>query len=166
MTYIDIVNNILRRLRERTVSTVNESSYSSLIGILINDAKQEVEQAWDWSALRTTLTAVTSQSAFAYTLTGAGDNMKMLDVVNDTSNWFMQYRTAAEFNNLFLNSDAPEGAPRYYSFNGLDANGDTIVEVYPIPDGVYNIRFNLVNRQSELTTNADVLLCPQSQSSC
>jgi hypothetical protein len=160
MTYIDIVNNILRRLRERTVSTVNESSYSSLIGILINDAKQEVEQAWDWSALRTTLTAVTSQSAFAYTLTGAGDNMKMLDVVNDTSNWFMQYRTAADFNNLFLNSDAPEGAPRYYSFNGLDSNGDTIVEVYPIPDGVYNIRFNLVNRQSELTTNADVLLCP------
>ena len=46
MTYLTLVNNVLKRLRERTVSTVEETSYSTLIAMLVNDAKQEVEQAW------------------------------------------------------------------------------------------------------------------------
>ena len=160
MTYLQLVNNVLKRLRERTVSTVEESSYSTLISMLVNDAKQEVEQAWDWSALRTTLTASTTAGAFAYELTGSGDNMKMLDVINDTSNWFMTYKTARDFNNYYLNNTPTQGAPRYYSFNGIDDNGDTIVEVFPPPDGVYNIRFNLINRQADLSADTDVPVCP------
>ncbi len=160
MTYLQLVNNVLKRLRERTVSTVEETSYSTLISMLVNDAKQEVEQSWDWSALRTTLTATTSAGVFAYELTGSGDNMKMLEVVNDTSNYFMTYKTASEFTNYYLNTDAVQGSPRYYSFNGLDDNGDTIVEVYPPPNGVYSIRFNLINRQDDLSSDTDILLCP------
>ena len=160
MTYLQLVNNILKRLRERTVSSVDETAYSALISMLVNDAKQEVEQAWDWSALRTTLTATTTAGAFAYELTGAGDNMKMLNVVNDTSNWYMNYQTAEKFTDYYLNVDPPRGAPREYSFNGIDDNGDTIVEVYPPPDGEYLIRFNLVNRQDDLASASDVLLCP------
>jgi len=131
-----------------------------MISMLVNDAKQEVEQSWDWSALRTTLTATTSAGVFAYELTGSGDNMKMLDVVNDTSNYFMTYKTASEFTGYYLNSNPVQGEPRYYSFNGLDDNGDTIVEVYPPPNGVYSLRFNLINRQDDLSTDTDVLLCP------
>ena len=160
MTYIDIVNNILRRLRERTVSTVNESSYSSLIGILINDAKQEVEQAWSWSALRTTLTVTTSNGVFNYELNGTQNNFTVLDVVNDTGNWFLSYKTAHEFNNLFLNQDPARGQPRYYSFNGVSNDGDTLVDLYPIPDSTYAIRFNVVTRTDDLADNADVLLIP------
>ena len=160
MTYLQLVNNVLKRLRERTVSTVEENTYSTLISMFINDAKQEVEQSWDWSALRTTLTATTTAGAFAYELTGAGDNMKMLDVVNDTSNAFMTYKTASDFNNYYLNSNPTQGSPRYYSFNGIDNNGDTIVEIFPPPDGTYLIRFNLINRQDDLVTDTDVLLCP------
>ena len=160
MNYLLIVNNVLKRLRERTVSTVEENTYSTLISMFVNDAKQEVEQAWDWSALRTTLTATTTAGAFAYELTGAGDNMKMLDVVNDTSNVFMTYKTASDFNNYYLNSTPTQGSPRYYSFNGIDNNGDTIVEIFPPPDGTYLIRFNLINRQNDLATDTDVLLCP------
>ena len=160
MTYLQLVNNVLKRLRERTVSTVEETAYSTLIAMLVNDAKQEVEQAWDWSALRTTLSATTQQGVLAYELTGAGDNMKMLDVVNDTSNWFMTYKTASEFNNYYLNTTPDQGAPRYYSFNGIDDNGDTIVEVFPPPDKAYTIRFNLVNRQADLSADTDILLCP------
>lgn len=160
MTYLQLVNNVLKRLRERTVSTVEENAYSTMISMLVNDAKQEVEQSWDWSALRTTLTATTSAGVFAYELTGSGDNMKMLDVVNDTSNYFMTYKTASEFTGYYLNSNPVQGEPRYYSFNGLDDNGDTIVEVYPPPNGVYFLRFNLINRQDDLSTDTDVLLCP------
>ena len=52
MTYLDLINNVLRRLREDTVDTVNGTDYSSLIGDLVNDAKKIVENSFDWTALR------------------------------------------------------------------------------------------------------------------
>ena len=144
MTYLELVNNILKRLRERTVSTVNETSYSSLIGVLVNDAKEEIENSWNWSALRTTLSATTEAGVFNYELNGTQNRFKILDVVNDTGNFFMQYRTAAEFNNWFLNQGAPSGSPRYYSFNGISDDGDTLVDLYPIPDQAYDLRFAFI----------------------
>ena len=160
MTYLDIVNNILRRLRERTVSTVNETNYSTLIGLLVNDAKEEVENAWQWSALRTTLSATTTSGVFNYELNGSQNRATILDVVNDTSNFFMQYQTAHEFNNLFLNNTPDTGEPRYYSFNGISADGDTQVDIYPIPDGAYDLRFNVVLRSADLANDSDKLLIP------
>jgi len=160
MTYLDLVNNILKRLRERTVSTVNESAYSTLIGVLVNDAKEEIENSWNWSALRTTLSATTVSGTFNYELNGTQNRFKVLDVVNDTSNFFMTYRTASEFNNWFLNQTPANGAPRYYSFNGISSDGDTLVDLYPIPNGAYDLRFNIIMPQAELSADSDVLLIP------
>ena len=55
-THKELVNNILIRLRERQVGTVNETAYSTLISVLVNDAKDFVQAAWQWSALRETIT--------------------------------------------------------------------------------------------------------------
>jgi hypothetical protein len=162
MTYLELVNSVLVRLREREVSAVTENTYSKLVGEFVNDAKEEIENAWDWSHLRTTLTATTVADIFAYTLTSSGTRLKVLNVVNDTSNWFMEYKSAEEFTNLYLNYDNVDtGSPRYYSFNGLDANNDTIAEVYPKPDAQYELRFNLVVRPGPLTNNSDVLYAPE-----
>lgn len=160
MTYLEIVNNVLKRLRERTVSTVDENTYSELIGVLVNDAKEEVENAWNWSALRTTLTLTTTSGTFNYELNGTQNRFRVLDVVNDTGNFFMDYRTASDFNNWYLNNDPASGAPRYYSFNGISTDGDTLVDLYPKPDGIYSIRFNVVAPQAELTAGTDVLSVP------
>jgi hypothetical protein len=160
MTYLQIVNNVLKRLRERTVDTVDETTYSALIGILVNDAKTEIENAWSWSALRTTLSATTTSGTFNYELNGTQNSFKVLDVINDTSNFFMTYRTASDFNNWFLNNTPASGAPRYYSFNGISDDGDTLVDLYPIPNGAYDLRFNVVMPQAELTTDNTTLLIP------
>ena len=39
MTYLNLVNNVLRRLREDQVTTVYFNTYSSMVGDFINDAK-------------------------------------------------------------------------------------------------------------------------------
>ena len=161
MTYLEMVNNVLKRLREREVSSVNENSYSALISILINDAKNEVENAWDWSALRTTLTATTSANAFSYSLVGSQNKMKMLDVLNDTDNFVMHYADASWMNKQFLLASQQVASPTHYSFNGTDSNGDTVVDIYPIPDGVYKIRFNGVVRQPDLSAATDTLNIPE-----
>ena len=71
MTYLELVNNVLRRMREDEVSTVAENTYSKMVGDFVNDAKNIVEAAWDWSGLRTTLTVTTSADIFNYVLTEA-----------------------------------------------------------------------------------------------
>ena len=54
MTYLELGNKEMRRLRESEVDTVqgtgNSNSYARLIGDFVNEAKSQVEVAWDWSA--------------------------------------------------------------------------------------------------------------------
>lgn len=160
MTYLQLVNKVLTRLREETVSTVSQNTYSALIGELVNDSKRLVEDSWDWSALRTTLTVTTTADIFNYVLTGSGNRAKILDVINDTSNFFIEYKDAHWFNKAFLVDTPASGSPRYYTFNGVDANGDTAVDISPIPDGVYDLRFNSVLRTPELENDTDEVTIP------
>ena len=160
MTYLQLVNNVLKRLRERTVNSVSESSYSELIGVLVNDAKSEIENAWNWSALRNTLTLTTSSGIFNYELNGTGNNFSVMDVVSEDGNYFMEYRTQHDFNQFYLNQTPTSGIPRYYNFNGVSADGDTLVDVYPKPDNTYTIYFNIIQRTGDLTNNSDTLTVP------
>ena len=93
MTYLNLVNNVLRRLREEEVTSVAQTTYSKLVGDFVNDAKKAVEDAWDWSSLRTTLTISTTANVFNYVMTGAGNQLKVLHAYNDTDNFDMQYQT-------------------------------------------------------------------------
>ena len=160
MTYLQLVNKVLIRLREDEVATVNQTAYSKLIGEFVNDALRQVEDAWDWSALRTTLTITTSDNIFNYSLTNSQNRVKLLDVINDTSNFFMQYRGSSWFNNIYLNADPASGSPQYFTFNGIDSNGDSMVDLYPKPDGVYSLRFNAILRTGDLSADADEIVVP------
>jgi len=169
MTYLDLINNVLRRLREETVSAVDETTYSLMVGDFVNDAKTIVEQAADWSALRTRESAfVTVADDNLYSLTGSGDDVKIMSAYDTTSAKEIKYQTKEWFNNeSYINktlSIAAKGgligSPLYYTFDGLDSNGDTQVRLYPMPDDAYNVRFVIVRRQAELTNNTDVLLVP------
>lgn len=160
MIYLDIVNSVLRRLRENEVSSVQETPYSKLIGDLVNVVKREVEDTWDWSALRTTLTATTTASLFNYELQGSTTRIRVLDMFNDTDNVIMQQRSTKWFDIQFLLSTPETGSPYYYNFNGVSPDGDTQVDFYPIPDGVYNLRINCIVPQSKLVNNTDRILVP------
>jgi len=161
MTYLEAVNSVLRRLREREVQSVSESSYSKLIGDFVNDARNEVENAWNWSSLRTTLTLTTSANVFNYELNGSKNNFNVIDVLNDTTNMFMTYKSGQEFDRLFLAQEpTATGAPIYYNWNGVSNDGDTQVDIYPIPDSVYTIRFNVLVRNTDLVADGDDIHVP------
>ena len=161
MTYLEIVNSVLRRLREEEVASINESEYSTLIGDFVNASKREIENAWDWSALRNTLTIETVDGLFNWVLDGAGTRFKVLDVYNATApNWMEIRSTEWMDQNFGMVGTVAKGAPAYYAFNGVTSTGDAQVDVYPIPDGVYTLRFNVVQRQSDLVNPADEPLIP------
>ena len=160
MTYLNLVNNVLRRLREEEVASVQDSTYAKMVGDFVNDAKRMVEDAWDWSALRTTLTITTTDDVFNYVLTGSQNRIKALNVINDTSNLFMEYKTATFFDEAYLISEPRKSAPTYYTYNGVDSNGDTQIDIYPTPDTAYTIRFNCVKREADLSADGDEMAIP------
>jgi hypothetical protein len=160
MNYIQLVNSVLRRLRETEVSSVADNAYSKMVGEFVNDAKRQTEDAYPWNALSDTLTAVTGADIFNYVLTGSGQRFRVIDVLNDTSNTIVVNAPTRWMDEKFLLTTTQKGSPAYYNFNGLNSNGDTQVDLYPIPNGVYNIRFNIIKPQVPLAADADVLLVP------
>ena len=160
MQYIQLVNEVLARLRESEVSSVNDNAYSKMIGKFVNDSKRMVEDSYSWNALYDTLTAVTSADIFNYVLDGSGQRFRVVDVLNDTSDVEVRNASTRWMNQQFLLNPAQKGTPQYYNFNGTDTNGDTQVDLFPIPNGVYNVRFNIILPQPLLVNNADVLKVP------
>ena len=65
MTYLELVNGVLTRLREESISAgqleLDTNPYWAFIGTAVNDAKTRVEDAWEWGALRGTDTFQLSQ---------------------------------------------------------------------------------------------------------
>ena len=110
--------------------------------------------------LRTTLTATTSNGVFNYELNGSQNSLTILDVINVEENIFLKPKGSHEFNRFFLSDNVGTGSPYWYSYNGISSDGDTQVDFYPIPDGVYTIRFNCVLRTGDLTEDADTLSVP------
>jgi hypothetical protein len=166
MTYLNILNNVLRRLREEEVTNVAENTYAKMVGDFINDAKTLVEEAADWSALRTTISITTVTDAVdstqqRYVLTNCGDNVKIMSALNDTENCYLAYQTKDWFNEQLYINPVVDGAPRYYTFDGLGANGDTQVLVSPRPTEAQTLRFDVIKRQADLTSDGDNLLVPE-----
>lgn len=158
--FLQLTNSVLRRLRDAEVTSVNDNDYAKLIATYINDSKRQVEDAYNWNSLSETLSATTTADIFSYVLTGSGQRFRLIDIINDSSNMIMQNRTTRWMDQAFLVNNPSKGTPVYFNFNGTDVNGDTLVDVYPIPDASYNLRFNIIKPQVELVTDADVLYVP------
>lgn len=160
MTYLELVNDVLVRLREETVSTVSETTYSALIGKFVNDAKRAIEDSYEWNILGTTVVLTTTSGTSSYSLTGAGQKFRVQDVINDTANNGMTNIPFANMNR-FLNFGNPSNAaPTYYAFDGVDGSYDTKVSLFPVPDGVYTLKFSIIVPQATLSSDSTVVLMP------
>jgi hypothetical protein len=160
MTYLQLINNVLIRLRETQVSTNNETDYSTLIGLFVNDAKRQIEDSFSWNVLGKTVTITTVAATYIYSMTGAGQKFQVLDAINTTSNIGMQNISFVEMNRYQNLVPTTDGLPQYYSFDGVDGSGDTKVVLFPRPDGVYSVPFSLTVPQATLSADGTSVLVP------
>lgn len=179
MTYRELINSVLRRLREDTIdsdwsgdlydsNTVTD--YQKLIGELVNDSKKNVESYHDWQALRESFNIKTKAGNMQYTLgdatRGAGVTFKVLDVINQTTGTVLSQVPSAWLNQqVFPIADIQTGEPLNYAFNGISQASNTRepdfnVDLYPVPDAVQTISVNLVGAQQELKIASQVLRTP------
>jgi hypothetical protein len=161
MTYLQIVNSILVRLREPTVSTVGLDAYSTLIGKFVNDAKRQVEDAYDWNVLGQEKTVTTTSGTYVYSLTGAGQKFReSSSPLNTTSNVVMRNISVSDMRQKQNFTPIVTNIPAQYCFEGVDANGDVEVQLYGRPDGVYTIKFFLTIPQATLASDNTSVLVP------
>ena len=179
MTYRELINSVLRRLREDTISSDwsgdlydsnTVTDYQKLIGELVNDSKKSVESYHDWQALRESFNIKTKADNMQYTLgdatRGAGVTFKVLDVICQETGQLLQQVNGDWLNDkVFPLSQIAKGDPTSYALNGVSIASagrepDFNVDLYPVPTGVQTISFNIVGAQKELTTASQVLRTP------
>ena len=166
MTYLQLINKVLRELREKTVSDLS-ADYTLLIGQFVNEAKTKVEQAWNWPALRTDisfntvsgtqdylLATTTQQSKLVYDTAGApavyittdGHQSQLVEVGGE------EHRKWIAYNQM---SNA-----RPSTFSTLRNTSGMTLSIYPKPDAVYAIQATVYIPQDELSVASTVLSVP------
>jgi len=157
--YLSLVNDVLARLRETEVASISSSPYSVLVSKYVNDVKRQVENAWNWEALITTLTLTTVGGTSEYTLTGSGTRHKGISVNNTTDTYPLQNKPLAYIRHLQQIGTTTDSQPRYYAWSGSNGT-DSKVTLWPTPNAVDSIKFNMYVPQVDLSADGDILLVP------
>jgi len=166
MTALQIVNSVLRRLRETEVTDFLES-YTKLILDFVNETKREVEDSWGWTSLRTSVSIPSVVGQDTYTITGLSNRFKFLK--DDSGNvlcYNMSYKSRlnlvgnANIYGIAALSTPTPGRPTNFAIVGQDVNNDPIIQFdYPF-DHVDILKFYAIVPQAELSATTDVVSVP------
>jgi hypothetical protein len=178
MTYLELVNNVLVRLREDiiTADQLDSDPYWRFIGSAVNDAKDRVEDAWQWSALRGSDTIplfplpVLKPGDFApnFSLPNSADNHYIIKGFyhSDTTAAVSTYNSVRWTNKdrmIQLHSAGvpPTGHPSEIAVNRRDQDtGNITVVVYPTALDTDVLIIDRVNHQPSLVAATDRLKVP------
>lgn len=162
-TYLQIVNEVLTRLREPTVQTVTENTLSTLVGKWVNDVKRQVNDAYDWDALTSSINVTCVSGTYdGYSLTGSGLRFRIMDVINTSRYWPVLPIARTDLDKFqFMMQNPVHNPPVNYNLSGVDSNGDTTVDFWPIPTAADVIRFSLIIPENDFSSDSDTTKMPK-----
>jgi len=165
VTALSIVNRVLTRLREDTVENISDTAYATMIFGFLNDAKREVEDAFNWDSLLVTLDipTVASQQYVSVKDTTLGiytnARSRVIEVYDTDSICFLVKHTREYIRQNTFTLDTP-GQPFYWAMGGMDETQNVQIEFFQIPDGVYNLKVTVYNPSDDFTSDEDYLKIP------
>ena len=164
LTFLQIVNRVLSRLREATVAANGETTYSTFVGTIVNQVKAEIEAAYHWQSLREIITVTTSAADTQYTLTGSSSDAVIIDAWNTTTNQRLKRGTNGQFNEFFYGASSVQtGSATHFMAAGLDSSTyDLQIDIWPSPASAETLKFEVYSPQADLSADATVALVPQS----
>jgi hypothetical protein len=160
-TKLQVVNEVLERLRESTVATTSSTTYATLVARVLNSVKTEIEQSWAWLNLRDTYNVTATPGVTSYALTGSGQYAQILDIWNGTTKRKLSRGTFASFNAKFFGVDTLQtGDVTEYLPVGVDSNFDLQFDVWPNPTASNLLKVNIYAPQADPETDATVIVVP------
>jgi hypothetical protein len=165
MTYLQLVNAVLRRLREGEVTTVqgssNTNAYARLVGDFVNEAKAAVEAAWIWDRLSNQIQVNTVASTDSYIVSGTTHRYNIDKVLLPSENVTLQRRPLQWIDDQKLLSTVSNAVPYFYAYDGVDLSTNSIkIRLFPTPDAVYQLQVFGNAKQTELSADADKIYVP------
>ena len=171
MTFLQLINKVLRGLRESQATTITDTEYVTMIGQLINEAKEDIEDLGPWRALRTVVSPSTvAGQTTDHTLTGTNERSYLFYLPSLEGPMPMAFITSAGYERRLqvipqdhlvslqrLYPNADQACPQYVSIaksTGLTAR------FWPTPDAIYTTAFDIIIPQAELAAAATVLTIP------
>lgn len=170
-TVLQAVNRVLRLIGEDEVSnaaTDITQDYPLLVLSYMNEIKDQIEEAHNWRALRTTTTTTVAAQALSATITGAKETSRLVRIyqgdrqsviplvfdVTDSSNPDpLIEKDLAEL--LYLDTVNPNQYNEPYCFAIDNSAGDVLdLYVWNRPSGTTSIQTTLITPQDRLSENS------------
>lgn len=180
MTFLQLVNRVLRRLRESTVAASNESDYSRLVADFVADIHQEVCESDDWASFEHTINLPVVAAQREYNLgaltTASGDVVApdrvttdqsillgeanapqawLYDDANDvTGQPLTRLSNEALESKYRLDTSQTEADPVFFSLLQHDDNEGYILRLWPTPSASRILRIRFYTPEPELATDS------------
>ena len=179
MTHLDMVNRILVRLREDTVTAITDNDYSKLVGEFVADAYDEVLDEHSWECLRHQINVSLVAGRNTYNLSAlvanGGDipnteqilkkdselqwlentpQVWMYDDTNDTASMAIAWVTPEAMREAYsANRTLTAVEPYYFTIYPVQSGGATTLqlEVYPFPQNSRILTMEFWTRPDRLT---------------
>ena len=184
MTYLQLINNVLTRLREnpttQEVVDAGTDVYINFIGTAVNDAKNRIETAWQWGALRGTdqFPLFGGQVTPNYEIPDSADNHYIIKRIaayennSDTNPLAFGARNFLRWTNIDRARSyyrdplsVQKGRPSEFAVIGTGDTGNILLTLLQPPTGTlsvpdYWLEVDHTHDQAPLTAAADILKVP------
>ena len=156
MTYLDLVNGVLMRLREPDVSTVrvHTNPVVNLVKTFVNDSKKYVEACHGWNATRNVWRFGTEKDKASYILPDTSNGARISTVqidYKDVEQWDLK---------AIINGGPTFGRSQRFAWEGTDNEGNIMIRFDPIPNDVYPVEVLGWRNLPDLKNDTDVLRIP------
>jgi hypothetical protein len=166
MNFLDLHNQVLMRLREKKIisTDVDSNPHIRMIGTCVNDAKDAVENAWNWTSLRGEDTETMVVGTEVITLSSSSDNHYLYsNILNQDTGSYLRRRTPEWMAVKYANdvtTPVANGTPSDYATYYDTTAGLSQIRVYPRPDTTDTLRITRTRHQDLLEAYDDILLVP------
>lgn len=174
-TYLQAINKVLRNLREETVTTL-AADYTLQIGDYVNQAKEEVDRAAQWTSYYSVVSDVTiSANAFSGTITGTDDarstvwrdpatgcafifditdSSDPIDISNNerSLSWWTKHR--------YLEPNQTVADVNFWAVGRTSDNDSLTLYTWPAPSAEKTVQIAMWIPAGELTATTDEILVP------
>ena len=161
MRHIDILNNVLSRLREDPALTVSDNAYTAMISDFVNDAMDMTQSVHNWHSLFTVIDITTVAGTQTYTLSGLGQMGQVYFAYNDDTDGELRSSTLEQIIRNTNMGGGTGGSPSIYAYDSVDASDDPVVTVWPIPTAEQSLKFHVKRHQGPITDGTVEVLMPE-----
>jgi len=166
VTVLNVVNKVLTRLRESKASALADSDYALLVLDLVNDAKREVEDAFNWSSIKDTISLQMTAGQTTVSVADGGskettERTRIVQVYNLTEDCYLRQRTR-EHIRVLANENNDQGNPDFFAINGVDSNQRLSLEIWRPPEATNTMEITVYNPQEDFTSGDEdeLILAP------